>query len=177
MAATTDTTPFTYTFGANIPQHHHVNSSINNNEDEPITDTIQRLKSGYGANSPETAEQLISIGDELTRKGNQTAAISCYQEAMSILDYRRSNSLLYDFEIKSKEYAVDMAVTMRKIGNLLREKNEFVGAAGKYCKFYLILYITFAPESQLTSTLFLPIRYTDRRSIQGVLRFIPRGSS
>ena len=153
MSAATDTTPITYTFGANIPHHQHVTSSINNNEDEPITTPLDEPITN--TNSPETAEQLISIGDELTGKGNQTAALSCYQEAMSILDYKRSNSLLYDFETKSKEYAVDMAVTMRKIGNLLREKNEFVGAAGKYCKcisFYLC--ITFAPESQLTAYTF-----------------------
>jgi hypothetical protein len=106
-----------------------------------VTDTTPLDEPNTDTNSPETAEQLNSLGDELTCKGNQTAALSCYQEAMSILDYKRSNSLLYDFEIKSKEYAVDMAVTMRKIGNLLREKNELVGAAGKYCKCYLILSI------------------------------------
>ncbi|KAL7555281.1 hypothetical protein ACHAWF_019058 [Thalassiosira exigua] len=40
--------------------------------------------------------------------------------------------MLYDFAKKSKGYAMDMAITLRKIGNLLRELNNFVGSAEVY---------------------------------------------
>ena len=95
-----------------------------------MTDTIQNLKEQYGANSPAVAAQLNSIGAELQCRGDSLTALKIHQEALTILEWNKYNALLYDFVEKSKEYAIEMALTLRKIGNVLREMNDFVGAAG-----------------------------------------------
>lgn len=95
-----------------------------------MSDTIQRLKEQYGPNSPAVAEQLNSIGVELQCRGDTRTALKLHQEALTILEWNKCNALLYDFVKKSKEYAIDMALTLRKIGNIFSEMNNFVGAAG-----------------------------------------------
>ena len=98
-----------------------------------MADIIQGLKDQYGANSPAVAEQLNSIGEELQRKNNSgdaRTALILHQEALNIYEWNKCNALLYDFVEKSKGYAVDMALTLRRVGNLLRDMNNFVGAAG-----------------------------------------------
>lgn len=94
--------------------------------------TIRDLKAQYGSNSPAAAEQLNSIASELQRQGNIRTALKYYQESLTILEFNKCNALLYDFEEESKAYAIDMAMTLRKIGSLVREMNNFVGAAGEY---------------------------------------------
>ena len=95
-----------------------------------MSDNIRRLKEQYGSESPAAAAQLNSLGVVLQRHGDIRTALQYHQEALAILEWNRCNALLYDFAEKSKEYAVDMAITLRNIGNILREKNNFVGAAG-----------------------------------------------
>lgn len=97
-----------------------------------MTDTIQNLKEQYGANSPAVAEQLNLIGAELYSRGDIRTSLKFHQEALTILEWNKCNALLYDFVKKSKEYTVDMARTLCKIGNLMRETNNFVGAAEVY---------------------------------------------
>ena len=97
-----------------------------------MSDTIQKLKEQHGANSSEAAEQLNSMATELQRGGDIRPALRYHQEALTILEWNKSNALLYDFVEKSREYALEMAVTLRSIGNILREMNNFVGAAGTY---------------------------------------------
>mmetsp|Transcript_16520 Transcript_16520/g.21209 ORF Transcript_16520/g.21209 Transcript_16520/m.21209 type:complete len:386 (-) Transcript_16520:97-1254(-) len=97
-----------------------------------MTDIIGRLKAQYGSNGPAVAEQLNSIGTELLGRGETRKALKLHQEALTILEWNKCNALLYDFVDKSKELAIDMALTLRKIGNLLREMNDFVGAAEVY---------------------------------------------
>jgi len=103
----------------------HKNNSIMN-------DTIRSLKEHYGANSPAVAEQLNSIGVELQCGGDTCAALKFHQEALGILEWNKCNALLFDFVEKSKEYTIEMALTLRMIGNILREMNNFVGAAEVY---------------------------------------------
>ena len=92
---------------------------------------IRNLTEQYGSNSPSAAEQLNLTGDELTCRQDTRAALKCHQEALRILEFNKCNAILYDFMDKSKQYAIDMALTLRRIGNLLRDMNDFVGAAGK----------------------------------------------
>ena len=98
-----------------------------------MADTIRALKEQYGSNSPAVAEQLNSIGVELHSRGHPHTALKFHQEALTILEWNKCSALLYDFVDKSKEYAIEMARTLRKIGELLREMNNFVGAAGMLC--------------------------------------------
>ena len=93
-------------------------------------DTIRNLKAQYGASSPAVAEQLNLIGAELKERGHCHTALKFHQEALAILEFNKCNAILYDFVAKSKDCAMQMATTLRKIGNLLREMNNFVGAAG-----------------------------------------------
>ena len=95
-----------------------------------MSDTIRTLKEQYGANSPAVAEQLNSIAIDLQSRGDTRTALKFHQEALTILEWNKCNALMYDFVKKSKGYAIDMARTLCKIGNLLREMNNFVGAAG-----------------------------------------------
>ena len=97
-----------------------------------MSDTVQKLKQQYGANSSEAAEQLKSMARDLQRSGDTRTALRYHQEALTILEWNKSNALLYDFVEKSREYALEMAVTLHSIGNVLRETNNFVGAAGTY---------------------------------------------
>ena len=96
-----------------------------------MTTTIEELKGQYGHNSPETAEKLNCIADDKTSTGDNRSALKYHQEALKILEWNKCNALLYDLTKKSKEYAVDMAIQSWKIGNILRENNNFVGSAGK----------------------------------------------
>ena len=97
-----------------------------------MAETIRSLKEQYGPNSPAVASQLNSIGVELQRKNHPHTALKFHQEALTILEWNKCNALLYDFVKKSKEYAIDMALTLKRIGSLFREMNNFVGAAGKF---------------------------------------------
>eukprot|EP01083_Nonionella_stella_P218800 784278_1 len=98
-----------------------------------MADTIRRLKAEYGPNSPTVAEQLNSIGDELlSLRGDTRTALIFHQEALAILEWNKCNAILYDFAEKGKQYTIDMALTLRRIGNLLREGNNFLGAAEVY---------------------------------------------
>jgi len=93
--------------------------------------TIEGLKEQYGHYSPEAAEKINCIADDKTSKGDNRSALKYHQEALKILEWNKCNALLYDLTKKSKEYAVDMAITLRKIGNILRvQNNNFVAAAG-----------------------------------------------
>ena len=94
--------------------------------------TIEGSKEQYGHNSPEAAEKINCIADDKTSKGDNRSALKYHQEALKILEWNKCNALLYDLTKKSKEYAVDMAITLRKIGSILRENNNFVVAAGEY---------------------------------------------
>eukprot|EP00581_Thalassiosira_minuscula_P021179 CAMPEP_0184441394 /NCGR_PEP_ID=MMETSP0738-20130409/756062_1 /TAXON_ID=385413 /ORGANISM="Thalassiosira miniscula, Strain CCMP1093" /LENGTH=280 /DNA_ID=CAMNT_0026809319 /DNA_START=99 /DNA_END=939 /DNA_ORIENTATION=- len=82
-----------------------------------MTDIIGRLKAQYGSNGPAVAEQLNSIGTELQGRGETRKALKLHQEALTILEWNKCNALLYDFVDKSKGFANDMALTLRKIGN------------------------------------------------------------
>ena len=93
--------------------------------------TIRDLKAQYGPNSPAVAEQLQAIAAELQSKGDIRTALKYYQESLTTLEFLKCNALLYDFEEKSKAYAIDVSMTLRKIGSLMREMNNFVGAAGE----------------------------------------------
>lgn len=96
-------------------------------------DTMRSLKEQYGANSPAVAEQLNSIAVELQQcRGDTQTALKFHQEALGILEWNKCNALLFDFASKSKEYTIEMALTLRRIGNILRETNNFVGAAEVY---------------------------------------------
>lgn len=97
-----------------------------------MSDTIRTLKEQCGANSPAVAEQLNSIAIDLQSRGDTRTALKFHQEALTILEWNKCNALMYDFVKKSKGYAIDMARTLCKIGNLLREMNNFVGAAEVY---------------------------------------------
>ena len=130
-----------------------------------MTDTIQNLKEQYGANSPAVAAQLNSIGAELQCRGDSLTALKIHQEALTILEWNKCNALLYDFVEKSKEYAIEMAMTLRKIGNVLREMNDFVGAAGT-----LANHVVGIATSIFASLMHI---YTCR-SLQGMPRYISR---
>ena len=112
-------------------------------------DTIRNLTEQYGPNSPSAAEQLNLIGDELTCRRDTRAALKCHQEALRILEFNKCNAILYDFMDKSKQYAIDMALTLRKIGNLLRDMNDFVGAAGKHVGTYNLPYVSCLPYTHI----------------------------
>ncbi len=102
-----------------------------------MTTTIEGVKEQYGHNSPEAAETINCIADDNTSKGDNRSALKYHQEALKILEWNKCNALLYDLTKKGKEYAVDMAITLRKIGNILRDSNNFVGAAGK-CPYHVL---------------------------------------
>jgi len=94
---------------------------------------IEGLKEQYGHNSPEAAEKFNYIADDKTAEGDNRSALKYHQEALKILEWNKCNALLYDLTKKSKEYAVDMAIALRKIGNILRvQNNNFVAAAEIY---------------------------------------------
>ena len=99
-----------------------------------MDNTIRELRDHYGSNSPDVAEQLNSIASELQLRGDTRTALKFHQEALQILEWNKCNALLYDFVKKSKGYALEMALTLRKIGNIFREMNNFVGAAGTYVR-------------------------------------------
>lgn len=116
-----------------------------------MTTTIEGLKEQYGHNSPAAAEKINCIADDKTSNGDNRSALKYHQEALKILEWNKCNALLYDLTKKSKEYAVDMAITLRKIGNILRvQNNNFIVAAGECmyprhsitCDDILVSYIT-----------------------------------
>ena len=59
-------------------------------------------------------------------------ALQYRRDALSILDWNRCNDLLFDNHSSSREYALEMAITLRGIGDTMRRMNDFVGSAEAY---------------------------------------------
>ena len=109
--------------------------SQSTNHTNPTLEVLDILKQEYGASNPKIAEHLNSLGLRHYHGHNDTfAALQCHQEALKILDWNKCDALLFDRIEESQQYAVDMAVTLSDIGNVLREMNDFVGSAGAYRK-------------------------------------------
>ena len=91
------------------------------------------LKQEYGPSDPKIAEHLNSLGlRHFHGCGDTTSALQCHKEALSILEWNKCNALLFDRVEESKAHAVEMAVTLSDIGNVMREMNDFIGAASAY---------------------------------------------
>jgi hypothetical protein len=96
------------------------------------------------SNSPDWARELNASGLEMTHHGQVDGdyddavnhhhsirmALQLHREALAIFEWNKRHALLFDHAEQSKDYAVEMACTLSKIGNLLRKLNDFVGAAG-----------------------------------------------
>ena len=97
-----------------------------------VVEDIATMKEQCGHCSPAVAMELNSAGMELQRQGDSRRALNLHQEALTILEWNKRNSLLFDFVKRSKEYAIEMARTQNKIGNLLRAMSDYVGASGAW---------------------------------------------
>jgi len=94
---------------------------------------LDLLKKEFGPISPKIAEHLNSLGlRHYHGCGDAASALQCHQEALAILDWNKCNALLFDRVDEGKQFAVDMAITLSDIGNVLREMNDFLGAAVAY---------------------------------------------
>lgn len=96
-------------------------------------DMISILSNEFGQSDPKVAEHLNSLGlRHYHGRSDYVSALRCHREAYEILDWNKCNALLFDREDDSRRFAVDMALTQSDIGNLLRETNDFIGAADAY---------------------------------------------
>lgn len=94
---------------------------------------LDLLKSSYGPSSPKIAQHLNSLALRHFHTSNDaTASLACHREALSILEWNRSHALLFDREEDSKRFAVEMAVTLSDVANVLREGNDFLGSGEAY---------------------------------------------
>ena len=99
----------------------------------PSHEMLDVLRHEFGPASPKVAEHLNSLGlRHYHGCGDVLSALQCHQEALSILDWNKCNALLFDRIEESKQYAMGMAITLSDIGNVLREMNDFLGAAAAY---------------------------------------------
>ena len=94
---------------------------------------LGHLREVFGTSSPKIAEHLNSLGlRHYHSHGDAQSALHCHREALAILDWNKCNALLFDRVEESQSYSVDMAITLGDIGNVLREMNDFLGAAVAY---------------------------------------------
>mmetsp|Transcript_20458 Transcript_20458/g.29291 ORF Transcript_20458/g.29291 Transcript_20458/m.29291 type:complete len:333 (+) Transcript_20458:38-1036(+) len=81
--------------------------------------------------------------DPLLARHYNTLGISCHgqddaealqyhQDALKILDWNKCNALLFEKHVLYKDYALEMAVTLSYIGDVMRRVNDFIGAAKAY---------------------------------------------
>ncbi len=59
-------------------------------------------------------------------------ALQYHQDALKILDWNKCNALLFEKHDLYRDYALEMAVTLSNIGDVMRRVNDFVGAAKAY---------------------------------------------
>ena len=80
------------------------------------------------ATDPLVARHLNSLAESSLN----SEALQYRRDALSILDWNRCNDLLFDNHSSSREYALEMAITLRGIGDTMRRMNDFVGSAEAY---------------------------------------------
>ena len=80
------------------------------------------------ATDPLVARHLNSLAES----SSDAEALQYRCDALSILDWNRCNTLLFDNHSSSREYALEMAITLRGIGDTMRRMNDFVGSAEAY---------------------------------------------
>lgn len=84
------------------------------------------------ATDPLVAHHLNSLAESSSRCQEDAEALQYRRDALSILDWNRCNALLFDNQSSSREYALEMAITLRGIGDTMRRVNDFVGSAEAY---------------------------------------------
>jgi hypothetical protein len=84
------------------------------------------------ATDPLVARHLNSLAESSSRCQEDAEALQYRRDALSILDWNRCNALLFDNHSSSREYALEMAITLRGIGDTMRRMNDFVGSAEAY---------------------------------------------
>ena len=81
---------------------------------------------------PLVASQLNSLAKSASDCQKDAEALQYHRDALSIFDWNRCNALLFDNHKLSKEYALEMAITLNNIGDTMRRMNDFVGSAEAY---------------------------------------------
>lgn len=83
------------------------------------------------ATDPLLARHYNTLG--LSCHGQDDAeALQYHQDALKILDWNKCNALLFEKHDLYKDYALEMAVTLSNIGDVMRRVNDFIGAAKAY---------------------------------------------
>eukprot|EP00577_Skeletonema_sp_RCC1716_P024634 CAMPEP_0113390322 /NCGR_PEP_ID=MMETSP0013_2-20120614/10103_1 /TAXON_ID=2843 ORGANISM="Skeletonema costatum, Strain 1716" /NCGR_SAMPLE_ID=MMETSP0013_2 /ASSEMBLY_ACC=CAM_ASM_000158 /LENGTH=123 /DNA_ID=CAMNT_0000273467 /DNA_START=64 /DNA_END=432 /DNA_ORIENTATION=+ /assembly_acc=CAM_ASM_000158 len=83
------------------------------------------------ATDPLVARHLNTLG--LSCHGHDDAeALQYHRDALQILEWNKCNTLLFEKMELSREYALEMAITLSNIGDAMRRGNDFVGAAEAY---------------------------------------------
>mmetsp|Transcript_15778 Transcript_15778/g.25922 ORF Transcript_15778/g.25922 Transcript_15778/m.25922 type:complete len:341 (+) Transcript_15778:135-1157(+) len=81
--------------------------------------------------------------DPLVARYNNTLGLSCHghddaealhhhHDALSIFEWNKCNALLFEKHDLYRDYALEMAITLSHIGDVMRRLNDFVGAARAY---------------------------------------------
>lgn len=83
------------------------------------------------ATDPLLARHYNTLG--LSCHGQDEAeALQYHQDALKILDWNKCNALLFEKHDLYKDYALEMAVTLSYIGDVMRRVNDFIGASKAY---------------------------------------------
>ncbi len=110
-------------FGQNASYHLVILSSL-------CTMTNEQLnKKQHGGTNPLVARHINTLGLSCH---DDAEALQYHRDALSILDWNKCIALLFDDHLLSKEYAMDMAITLSYMGDVMRRLNDFVGAAESY---------------------------------------------
>lgn len=83
----------------------------------------------HAGTNPLVAHHLNTLGLGCQ---HDTEGLKYYRDALSILDWNKCTALLFEKHLLSKEYALQMAITLSNIGDTLRRMNDFIGAAESY---------------------------------------------
>lgn len=99
-------------------------------DDETAVNKLK--KQHHSGKDPLIAHHLNALAKSSVSCHDYADALKHHRDALSILDWNRCNALLFDDNRLSREYALDMALTLNNIGDVMRRKNDFVGSAKSY---------------------------------------------